>query len=236
MREWERVYMSDVRRSQDSNILPVPKIEEANDLIVILMTSGTVFALALLILGFVFHSDWLMMMSVFFAGSSFAKSFFSFPERKNRRTRGFMIRRYGNSRAAGMIILIVLAVLFILMLLKRKQDIYYPLAAMILIIVYTITDVILFFIFYNSYHGLGKFMDGLRYITYGDFLVLFMLIIHIISAFAGGSGTAARPMWVVSAVFFILLIGGAGYLVVLSGNKIQSYMVRKKSAAEQAQR
>ena len=228
--------MGDMRKSPDSNILPVPKIEETNNLIVILMVPGTVFALFLLILGLVFHADWFMMLSIYFAGSSFAKRFFYFSERKNRRTRGFMIRRYGNSRAAAVIMMAVLIILFIMLVLKRKQDLFYPFAAMIGIIVYTITDVVLFFLFYNSYHGLGRIMDGLRYIKYGDFLVLFMLIIHIISAFIGGDGTAARPMWIFSAIVFALLIAGAGYLAVLSGNRIQSFMVRRKPASAQPRR
>ncbi len=219
--------MSDVRKNADPGVLPVRKIEEANSLIIYLMATGTLMALTMFILGLVFKSDWFLMLAIYFVASSFAKGLFFFPERRNRRTRGFMIRRYENVRFAALIILAVTFVLLILLILKRNQQLLYPLAATIFVIIITIADVFLFVMFYSSFHGLGRFMDGLRYIKYGDFLVLFLLIIHIISAIFSGNGTAAGPLWILTAVFFAVIIAAAGYLVVYAGNKIQSYMVRR---------
>ena len=204
---------------------------DLGNLAVLSMFAGTVFSFLLFVSGIVCRSNWFLILSIFYAGLSFARSYCYPPVRKGKNTRSRILKGYQKYQIAGAVLLFFSCVVFLYSVLSRGGY-YYPLPIAVLFILFLVGRLLLIILDFQEYQRyVGPAAAGLRMIDFGELILLLLFTVHLVMALTGRNRITPSGLRIPTAVVFGFLALSAGYMIWFAGEEIKTLRVKRRTAA-----
>ena len=167
--------------------------------------TGLLFSFLLLITGFFYGSDRLLLMALYFAVLSFSKNYLlRFYGERNKARRQLVF--YQDYRRAASVLLAAQALMLVLLIWERDEEVSYPAASAVLVTLFLAAKVLLFLKSRRAYRrNPGSYALCARLVELGEILTAGVFLLHIGLLLTGaGQDTAGRGQLLMAAVFGIL--------------------------------